>query len=1168
MLQDAADKHVARPFALEVFAGSARLTAALIEVGFEACGVDWEGNKDKPVAPVRMINLACLAGQAELDELLEHPLLAYAHFAPPCGTASRARERKIAGIRGGGPPPLRSTLHPEGLPDLEVNLPRASRKVQAANVIYEFVARACAKLVVRGVPWSLENPHDSLFWYLKYVIALLGGEVGDVFFHHCMHGGDRDKRTRLRCFPRASFQALAVDCDRRHAHKPWGLDKVTGEFATASERVYPWLLCQRLAAVARAVAEARGAGFPAQPQGNADADVVMLERKYQTRASTGIQPRGNKFPHVVPLFKRQSLFDITLADVEATKNLMGTVLRAPLALQHFTLEEGTKLVQVTECEGSPGPDPAVTPSRFPFDEWERLGFPPGGFLYVGRGYRNRQGTRLAGSPWANPFKLRDHSRDIALQKFRAYLPSLPFFPDGLKELSGAKLVCHCRRDQACHADVLIEQFDQHVRKNEATGRHATLNAKLPWSTSEFVEQARSVEHPFAAIVCEQAIWKSAFLLATRGPAAFGDMRLRALANWRVRARELEPDEARLHASLHPDVRGSVGRKRLLLLKEMLAAAGFPCAELVFSSMVGGFTVLGKVPATGVFPPKEGAAAAMQEEDLKRQAVPARRTLLAAHPPNEDRELLAKVYQETRDEVARGWLRGPFTADELDVRHSWWLPARRFGIRQGDKVRAVDDYSLNGHNECTETSEKIDVGGIDNVLAIVRCLMKVLGEKGDKVEVQLPDGEGLLGERAPDLGPCELKGGLWDLVKAYRQLPRDPSQAHLSIVAVFNPSSGSWEFYEQLALPFGATAAVYHFNLVARGFQVILSRLFAVFCSHFFDDYPVVEHALVAKNTRFILDSFFDLLGWDTKGESRFESVFEPLGVVVDLSKAAEDKVTVTNKPRRVAELKDFHDSIAANAEVSAHEVRQLCGRFVFARSQVFGRCGAPLLRLLSGFADARGVGRPGAKLVASALRRLIAILVDSPPRAVAASLPPPCVLFVDGACEPGARLPEVGVGACLFGCVGGRSEFFGGPVGGAVVRLWAARPDQQVIAQAELVPVLLALSAWAPVLRGRPLVVFIDNDAARFGLVAGYSPVVSSAAIISAVWGELGRLGIPCWFARVPTVCNPADGPSRLRFDWLTQFGSTRMEPTFKGLQGGRLWDAVAECLRGEVNVE
>ena len=66
------------------------------------------------------------------------------------------------------------------------------------------------------------------------------------------------------------------------------------------------------------------------------------------------------------------------------------------------------------------------------------------------------------------------------------------------------------------------------------------------------------------------------------------------------------------------------------------------------------------------------------------------------------------------------------------------------------------------------------------------------------------------------------GRLWELAKAYRQLPRDPSQAHISIVAVFDPTTSRWTYFEQLAMAFGETSAVFHFNLTARGLQFILT----------------------------------------------------------------------------------------------------------------------------------------------------------------------------------------------------------------------------------------------------------------------------------------------------------------------------------------------------------
>ena len=161
--------------------------------------------------------------------------------------------------------------------------------------------------------------------------------------------------------------------------------------------------------------------------------------------------------------------------------------------------------------------------------------------------------------------------------------------------------------------------------------------------------------------------------------------------------------------------------------------------------------------------------------------------------------------------------------------------------------------------------------------------------------------------------------------------------------------------------------------------------------------------------------------------------------------------------------------------ITVQEARQCRGRFVFSPAQVFGRVGAPAIRLLGAIADARGNHGLDGDLLAAVLMQLVDALVCSPPRTVRASLPMPALVFIDGACEPGTALPDVGVGACLFE-PGGTVEYFGGKAGHALVSEWASRPDQQVIAQAELVPTLLALSTWGARLRGRPVVFFIDND--------------------------------------------------------------------------------------------
>ena len=77
---------------------------------------------------------------------------------------------------------------------------------------------------------------------------------------------------------------------------------------------------------------------------------------------------------------------------------------------------------------------------------------------------------------------------------------------------------------------------------------------------------------------------------------------------------------------------------------------------------------------------------------------------------------------------------------------------------------------------------------------------------------------------------------------------------------------------------------------------------------------------------------------------------------------------------------------------------------------------------------------------------------------------------------------------------------------------------------------VLAQELWHVFLRERRVIWFVDNDAARHALIKGASPSGPSAALAGAFWSNEERLGSFSWVERVPTQCNPADGPSRLFF--------------------------------------
>ncbi|CAE7573067.1 unnamed protein product [Symbiodinium sp. CCMP2592] len=95
--------------AVEIFAGSCRLSKCLKASGFETVAVDV---KDAAGHKVLKLDLLSAAGLAVLWEILCSGQVLYVHMAPPCSTASAAR------FIPGGPRPLRDARHPDGLSGL------------------------------------------------------------------------------------------------------------------------------------------------------------------------------------------------------------------------------------------------------------------------------------------------------------------------------------------------------------------------------------------------------------------------------------------------------------------------------------------------------------------------------------------------------------------------------------------------------------------------------------------------------------------------------------------------------------------------------------------------------------------------------------------------------------------------------------------------------------------------------------------------------------------------------------------------------------------------------------------------------------------------------------------------------------------------------------------
>ena len=140
-----------RPIIVELCAGTAMLSRCFKEREFGVLAVDHQSNRFVPLAEICSLDLTKDYTWEFLHHLLEHYPIKFIHAAPPCGTASRAREIRLSGRC---PQPLRSEAEPEDLSSLTgEDLDR----VKAANAIYAGISKLLLKATELHITWTVES---------------------------------------------------------------------------------------------------------------------------------------------------------------------------------------------------------------------------------------------------------------------------------------------------------------------------------------------------------------------------------------------------------------------------------------------------------------------------------------------------------------------------------------------------------------------------------------------------------------------------------------------------------------------------------------------------------------------------------------------------------------------------------------------------------------------------------------------------------------------------------------------------------------------------------------------------------------------------------------------------------------------------------------------------
>ena len=300
---------------LEVFAGSGNLSEAVRHKGLLVHAIDFKTKRKTGVA----IHILDLTRDSDLDVLLDmatHGNIASAHFAPPCGTASKAREKPLPGnMQDINAKPLRSASHPLGLADIgELD----AKRVASANRLYAATLCIICILMCRGAAISVENPRNSYFWLVMDFFAKqhswmqqLWNSLKDNIHQACMYGSKLDKWTTIRSTP-GLYDPTCKECDRSHEHDSWKptMSSSGPRFPTTALAEYPKELCSEMASCLAKFLLLKGVTFS---DTNLNLQTSMTPRQLRVHGKKQLppllaeywlvcdEPISKQFPHCKPI---------------------------------------------------------------------------------------------------------------------------------------------------------------------------------------------------------------------------------------------------------------------------------------------------------------------------------------------------------------------------------------------------------------------------------------------------------------------------------------------------------------------------------------------------------------------------------------------------------------------------------------------------------------------------------------------------------------------------------------------------------------------------------------------------------------------------------------------------------------------------------------------------
>ena len=315
--------------------------------------------------------------------------------------------------------------------------------------------------------------------------------------------------------------------------------------------------------------------------------------------------------------------------------------------------------------------------------------------------------------------------------------------------------------------------------------------------------------------------------------------------------------------------------------------------------------------------------------------------------------------------------------------------------------------------------------------------------------------------------------------------------------------------------------------------------------HYVDDFTGIENAHTAMSAFESFEEFNEILGATMKRAKRAPPVraLPLLGVILELG---PDMVSVSPTPNRRHKLRSLCQKYLVANTLSPTDAGSLAGKATFFNTSCMGRVGRAAVSPVY----ARHHASHHVTTVTDSLRAALVTIARIATNALPRTLPlstdwrPVPLVYADAFFNLGQRsirqtdLAQNSVNSQDWKSLANSSNGFGVlvvPLSGTSVCFQGSMPTEflsrfatrkQYIFLLEAVAQMLALFACGSMLSG-PYYSFVDNTAAQFALVKGFTSDPAVNVLSSIFWATAAEIGAGPWFERVTSKANPADAISR-----------------------------------------